>query len=96
MANKRLAKKQLKNSASLQTSHSMEGKTENSLKLRTYLQYEDKEAEETKILDRIKELWLSQGNRTEDLEELTLYLKPQDGKAYYVINDAVHGEIGIF
>lgn len=44
--------------------------------------------------DKIKDKWLNDWNRlAKDLKAIELYIKPEDGKVYFVINGTDHGEI---
>ena len=110
MASKRLAKKQAKkqNITTVPTAAPIEKaaddssvkempvKKERSFIVHTYLQYDNQEVSQQEIIDRIKEEWCAQGHNPEDLEELSLYLKPQDGMVYYVINKSIHGQLNLF
>ena len=45
---------------------------------------------------KIKDIWLNEWNRTaKDLKEIDLYIKPEDGKVYFVINGTEHGDIAL-
>lgn len=61
-----------------------------------YVQYGGKEVAYTDLVNRIKEMWKDQGKRETSLKTLNIYVKPEDSKAYYVINeekDCITGEI---
>lgn len=46
--------------------------------------------------ERIKDIWLNDWKRsTRDLKNIDLYIKPEDGKVYFVINGTDHGAISI-
>lgn len=38
------------------------------------------------ILEHIKEQWCNEGNKIKDIKTLEIYVKPEDGKVYYVLN----------
>lgn len=61
-----------------------------------YIQYQQNEVEEQAIINKVKEAWKAAGNKVKDLEEMTIYIKPEEGKAYYIINQSVNGEIELF
>lgn len=61
-----------------------------------YVQYGGKEVAYTDLVNRIKEMWKDQGKRETSLKTLNIYVKPEEYKAYYVINeekDCITGEI---
>ncbi len=61
-----------------------------------YIQYADQEVQIQDVLDKIKEQWTKDmGNEEDDLEELKVYIKPEDNAAYYVINGDVTGSFGL-
>ena len=40
-----------------------------------------------------KAVYLAEGHRAASIKKLCLYVKPEDGKAYYVVNDKAAGNI---
>ena len=61
-----------------------------------YIQYADQEVQIQDVLDKIKEQWTKDmGNEEDDLQELKVYIKPEDNAAYYVINGDVTGSFGL-
>ncbi len=58
-----------------------------------HVQYLGKEVAYSDLVNRIKEMWKDQGKRETSLKTLDIYVKPEDFKAYYVINGDVTGEI---
>lgn len=64
------------------------------LKETVYLQYMGKEIDQKTITDKVKAVWTDTLNRkVSEMKTLTLYLKPEENKAYYVINDDVSGSV---
>ena len=46
--------------------------------------------------EKVKDLWLNDWKRlAKDLKEMDLYIKPEDGKVYFVINGTEHGAIDL-
>ena len=43
--------------------------------------------------ERAKAAYLAEGHRAASIKKLCLYVKPEDGKAYYVVNDKAAGNI---
>ena len=41
------------------------------------------------------EAYVAQGHRASSVKKLVVYLKPEEGKAYYVVNDDVNGSIDL-
>lgn len=58
-----------------------------------HVQYLGKEVAYSDLVNRIKEMWKEQGKRETSLKSLDIYVKPEDFKAYYVINGDITGEI---
>lgn len=59
-----------------------------------YLQYLGKEIDKDALTKQVKEIWTKQmKKKVADLKSITLYLKPEENTAYYVINDDVTGSI---
>ncbi len=61
-----------------------------------YIQYADSEICIQDVLDKIKAQWTKDLENGEDeLEELKVYIKPEDNAAYYVINGDITGSFGL-
>ena len=59
-----------------------------------YLQYMGKEINKEDIMKNVKEVWTKElKNKVGDMKSVTLYLKPEENKAYYVINGDVTGSV---
>lgn len=57
-----------------------------------FLQFMGKEIPTRSILADVKKIWTEEmGNKEEDIKSLKIYLKPEESKAYYVINDDTAG-----
>lgn len=59
------------------------------------MEYGGLQVEEKEVIAKIKEAWVSEGNKIKDIKELKLYLKPDEFAAYYVINDDISGKINL-
>ena len=53
------------------------------------VQFGEKEVTYTDMVNRIKEMWKAQGKREVSMKSLELYVKPEEGKAYYVVNEGL-------
>ena len=47
----------------------------------------------SELAERAKAAYLAEGHRAASIKKLCLYVKPEDGKAYYVVNDKAAGNI---
>ena len=52
-----------------------------------YVQFAGKEVAVSDMMPKIKKVWQKAGNRIKDIQDVKLYVKPEDGKVYFVIND---------
>ena len=43
----------------------------------------------------IKKVWKDEGNMMKDLKELSVYIKAEESKAYYVINGEISGSVNL-
>lgn len=51
------------------------------------------EISEADVIVSIKEQWVADGNKVKDIKNLVMYVKPEERKVYYVINDEVNGTV---
>ncbi len=51
---------------------------------------------ETEVTERVKAHYLAKGHSADSLENMQIYVKPEDFTAYYVINDSVAGKVNLF
>ena len=59
-----------------------------------YLQYLGKEINKEDLMKQVKDIWTKElKHKVGDMKSVTLYLKPEENKAYYVINEEVTGSI---
>lgn len=64
------------------------------VKEEVYLQCFGKEINKDDLMKTVKEIWTKQmKNKVGDMKSVALYLKPEENKAYYVINGDVTGSI---
>lgn len=64
------------------------------LKETVVLQYAGKEIEYTDVMKKVKEYWTKKlKNKVGDMKSVTVYLKPEEDKAYFVINDDETGSV---
>ena len=60
-----------------------------------YLQIGGSEWDVSACKAKAVEAYVAQGHRASSVKKLVVYLKPEEGKAYYVINDDVTGSIDL-
>lgn len=51
-----------------------------------HLEFQGKDALESDVIAKIKAAFVGEGHRASSIKSLQVYLKPEDSKAYYVIN----------
>jgi hypothetical protein len=57
------------------------------------VQYQNRDKKTDEILLQIKEDALSKGFSEADFAKIDVYIKPEDNKIFYVINDKLNGSI---
>ena len=45
---------------------------------------------------RVKNQYVSEGNKLSSIESFTIYVKPEENSAYYVINEDITGRVDLF
>ena len=60
------------------------------------LQYREYEANMEDATARVKAHYVAKGNKEESIENLQIYVKPEEFTAYYVINDSFCGKVNLF
>lgn len=57
------------------------------------VQFRDKERKTEELLRQIKEDAISKGFADADFDKVDVYIKPEDQKVFYVINNEINGSI---
>lgn len=60
------------------------------------LQYREYEVNMEDVTARVKAHYVAKGNKEESIENLQIYMKPEEFTAYYVINDGFCGKVNLF
>lgn len=60
------------------------------------LQYREYEVNMDDVTERVKAHYVAKGNKSDSIENMQIYVKPEDFTAYYVINDGVVGKVNLF
>lgn len=68
----------------------------NEIESEVILQYREYEVNMDDVTNRVKAHYLAKGYKEESLENMQIYVKPEDFTAYYVINDSVVGKVNLF
>ena len=64
------------------------------LKETVLMQWYGKEVNKDDLMKQVKEIWTKQmKKKVGDMKTVTIYLKPEENMAYYVINEEVTGNI---
>ena len=66
------------------------------MKQQMFLQFNEQEVELSAVEANVKKDWKDAGRKLSEIECLDIYLKPQEGRAYYVVNKEVEGVVYIF
>jgi hypothetical protein len=53
------------------------------------------EIKDTDVVAKIKEQWIANGKLVKDIKNLTSYIKPEEKKVYYTINEDFAGCVEI-
>lgn len=59
-----------------------------------YVEYLGVQIEEAAVIEQVKNIWVKElKKKLQDIKSLSLYIKPEDNAAYYVINGDVTGSV---
>lgn len=57
-----------------------------------FFQYAGGEISANKLLDQVKAVHFSEGQKVSELQTIQLYIKPEESAAYYIINGQADGK----
>ena len=64
------------------------------IKIKTYVQYMGRQVEEKDMIAAVKKSWTkAYGKKVGDIKDIALYIKPEDGAVYYVVNGTDTGSV---
>ena len=66
------------------------------LKPEIVLQYQDNAIDQGELYEKVRVDWTEGGHRMANVKSLKVYVKPEENKAYYVINDKYTGDVDLF
>lgn len=58
-----------------------------------YVQFAGEEFVAEEVMEKAKAAYIAEGHRASAIKSLRLYIKPEERKAYYVVNDKAAGSI---
>ncbi|MCR4908970.1 MAG: DUF6465 family protein [Lachnospiraceae bacterium] len=59
------------------------------------LQFGGKETTKEALKNTAKKIFVEAGNKASDIKKLDLYVQPENGKVYYVINEDFKGDFDL-
>lgn len=62
------------------------------MKAKRIIQFSGKEFILGELEQKVKEIWREKGNLQKDIKTLEIYVKIEENKCYYVINETVSGK----
>ena len=65
------------------------------IKQQLILQFDGNDVDLSAIEANVKQEWKDAGRKLSDIATLDIYVKPQEGKAYYVVNKEVEGSVDL-
>lgn len=63
------------------------------MKSNIYVEFYGEQVSQAELVEEVKKIWKDEGKKLEDLTDIKLYLKPEEDRVYYVLNDT---ELGSF
>ena len=64
------------------------------IKIKTYVQYMGRQVEEKDMIAAVKKAWTKENKKkVGDIKDIALYIKPEDGAVYYVVNGTDTGSV---
>lgn len=65
------------------------------MKSTMYVEYQEKQLNETDLVKNAKKIWTSMGKKVSELTSLQVYVKPEENMAYCVFNEDIKGEFSL-
>lgn len=73
-----------------------EAEVKKEIETEVILQYRNYEVNMDDVTERVKSHYTAKGFKADSIENMQIYVKPEDFTAYYVINDGVVGKVSLF
>jgi len=61
-----------------------------------YIEYGASQITEKEVIQRVKDIWVENGRKINEMTSLEVYIKPEENKAYYVINEDITGDVDLW
>lgn len=93
---KETVKEEVKKAPKKKTTRKAASKKESGSDTEVFVEYYGQQSSVEEIANRVKDAFVAEGHRASTIKSLKLYLKPEDGAAYYVINEKFAGRVNLF
>ncbi|MEE0037393.1 MAG: DUF6465 family protein [Lachnospiraceae bacterium] len=93
---KEAVKEEVKKAPKKKATRKTAAKKESESETEVFVEYYGQQSSVEEITSKVKEVFVSEGHRVSTIKSLKLYLKPEDGFAYYVINEKFAGRVPLF
>lgn len=60
------------------------------------VQYQNNEVDVAKVEEKVKAQFIAEGHKASTIKKISIYVKPEEYSAYYVINDKFSGRVDLF
>ena len=60
-----------------------------------YLQFGGREWKTSDLVQQVRSAYVAEGHRASGIRKLSVYVKPDEGKAYYVVNNKASGSVDL-
>lgn len=61
-----------------------------------YIEYGVSQITEKEVIQKVKDIWVENGRKINEMTSLEVYIKPEENKAYYVINEDITGAVDLW
>lgn len=67
------------------------------VKPEVFIEYQGQQAQQAVIIEKVRAAFVASGHRASSIKSLNIYIKPEEFKVYYVINDGKYtGDVDLF
>lgn len=65
------------------------------MKTNIYVEFYGEQVSKDDLIKEAEKIWVEAGKKAKDIKKIELYIKPEEDRAYYVINDEFDGSFHI-
>jgi hypothetical protein len=65
------------------------------MKTNIYVEFYGEQVSKDDLIKEAEKIWVEAGKKATDIKKIELYIKPEEDRAYYVINDEFDGSFHI-